>query len=80
MAQSAAEFKNMVKRVLLQDPLAMRGVIAAMQRFKGIEGWQDLPRIMYKIRDLLPRCPMEKRERFLSRALRRNNPQFSILE
>jgi len=48
--------------------------------FKGWDGWQDLPRIIYKVRDQLSRCPPNKLERFLSRALRRNNPQFSIPE
>ena len=80
LAQSAAEFKDMARKILLRDPFNIGKVIRKMQAFKGWDGWQDLPRIIYKVRDQLSRCPPNKLERFLSRALRRNNPQFSIPE
>jgi len=75
-------FGQVARTLLFDDPSLIGVVISKAHRFKDVTDKTAKAFIwrMYQIRDLLPRCPLPKRERFLFRAFRRHDPKVEIPE
>lgn len=75
-------FGQVARALLFKDPSLVGLVIEKAHRFKDVTDKTAKAFIwrMYRIRDLLPKCPLLKRERFLYRAFRRHDPKVEIPE
>lgn len=75
-------FGQVARILLFDDPSLIGVVIGKAHRFKDVTDKTAKAFIwrMYQIRDLLPHCPLSKRERFLFRAFRRHDPKVEIPE
>ena len=78
--QTVDGFCDLAKRVLQDRPDHIGRVITEAHRLKDAPGGKDLVWRVYRVRDLLGKCPSDKREQFLHRAFRRHNPKVSIPE
>lgn len=79
-AATMAEFKHVAKELLLAGSVSAQTVLEKAHRFKHELGSQQFIWTFYEIRRLIDRCPADKLEMFLGRALRRNNPTVRIPE
>ncbi|MBI4128821.1 MAG: hypothetical protein HY460_02105 [Parcubacteria group bacterium] len=69
---SIAEFKDVARKLLTEDPKSIEMIINRAHRFKGTPGGDRLIWLMYQVRDGLRTTPPTQRERLLRRALRRS--------
>jgi len=81
-ARDIYSFGQVARALLFNDPSYIGLVVEKAHRFKDVTDKTAKAFIwrMYRIRDLLPHCPLIKRERFLLRAFRRHDPKVEIPE
>lgn len=72
------DFLEIAKRLIKMDPSHIGDIITQAHRYKNDPKGKQLVWRIYQVRDLLPKCPVEKRETFIDRAFRRHDPKVEI--
>lgn len=72
------EFLEIAKRLIKLDPSHIGEILSQAHRYKKDPMGNELVWRLYQVRDLLPKCPVEKRETFIDRAFRRHDPKVAI--
>lgn len=71
---SVSVFKDIAKRLLLEQPDLAPTILKQAHRFQQESGGKKLIWLMFQIRDMLPKISEANREKFLNKALRKANP------
>ena len=74
------DFCEIAKRLLKMSPSHIGDIITHGHRFKNDKKGKELVWRIYKVRDLLLKCPVEKRETFIDRAFRKHEPKIEVPE